>query len=59
MPVGRDVHPGRAGSGAELVDGALRHQPAGVHDPDVAADLLHLAEQVAGYQYGRARLVQA
>src|SRR6478752_8665033 len=39
VPVGGDVHPGRPGCCTELVDGALRHQAAGVHDPDVAADL--------------------
>src|SRR6185312_7285844 len=44
VPVGRDVDAGRPGCRPKFVDGTLRHQPAGVHDPDVAADLFYLTE---------------
>ena len=38
----------------QLVQGALRDQPAGAHDARVGADLLDLGEQVARDEHGRA-----
>src|SRR5215469_13339501 len=50
---GTHPHPGGATS-AHLLQRALEHQPAGPHHSDVAADLLHLGEQVRGHQHGYA-----
>src|SRR5262245_21090496 len=50
---GADLDPGRA-AGPHLLQGALEDQPAGAHYPDMAADLLHLGEQVRRHQDGDA-----
>src|SRR5829696_9040419 len=43
----------RLAATAELLDGSLRHHLADGDDADMGADLLHLAEQVAGEKHGR------
>src|SRR5262249_52015024 len=50
---GTHAHPGTA-TGAHLPQRALEHQPAGPHHTHVAADLLHLGEQVRGHKHGDA-----
>src|SRR5215469_8646668 len=49
------AHPDPGGAaGAHLLQRALEHQPARSHHAHVAADLLHLGEQVRGHQHGDA-----
>src|SRR5215472_12204909 len=49
------AHPHTGGTPrAHLLQRALEHQPAGPHHPHVAADLLHLGEQVRRHKHGDA-----
>ena len=54
LDVGR-VHLDPAGGTAQLLELGLEDQPAPVQDADAGAELLDLAEQVAGEEHGGAR----
>ena len=54
LDVGR-VHLDPAGGPAQLVELGLQDEPAAVEDADAGAQLLDLAEQVAGQEHRRAR----
>src|SRR5262252_10117724 len=49
-----DLQPELTGAREHLVDAALVHQAAAVHDGHAGADRLHLSEHVAAEEYGAA-----